>query len=269
MSLILGLFAIAQWVPAGFLPIPPEVKLGAMSAVAADARSGDLYVLHRGEPPILRYDSKRRYKNGWGTGQFKVAHGLRVDDSGNVWTTDNGLHRIQKWSRKGELLQTIDGLKSPDDLAFSKDGSIFIADTGNARIVQHTGVAIKNSWGQKGKADGEFGTAHGLAIDANDRIYVADRGNNRVQVFDTSGKHLATWSGFGNPFGLLWTRGRLLVSDGDAHKVIELDENGKVAAEWGNGEMLKLPHLMTIGRDGTLYIAEVNGQRVQMFRRAK
>jgi hypothetical protein len=124
------------------------------------------------------------------------------------------------------------------------------------------------SWGGKGKADGLFAAAHGLAIDAKDRIYVADRGNNRVQVFELSGKHVASWTGFGNPFGLLVNNGELLVSDGDANRMSHLTlDSGSVRAQWGDAEMLKLPHLMATDSRGVLYVAEVNGKRVQKFQR--
>jgi DNA-binding beta-propeller fold protein YncE len=122
-------------------------------------------------------------------------------------------------------------------------------------------------WGKKGRAAGQFATAHGLAIDKEDRIYVADRGNKRVQVFDSSGKHLADWSGFGNPFGLLVVGNELLASEGDIHKIFHLDREGRIVVSWGTPETLKLPHLMAVDSKGTLYVAEVNGKRVQIFRR--
>jgi hypothetical protein len=78
---------------------------------------------------------------------------------------------------------------------------------------------------------------------------------------------LATWSGFGNPFGLLVIGDELLASEGDIHRIFHLSRDGKITAEWGGPELLKLPHLMAVDSRGTLYITEVNGQRVQMFRR--
>ena len=127
---------------------------------------------------------------------------------------------------------------------------------------------VISTWGRKGSGPGEFAAAHGLAIDSRDRIYVADRGNNRVQVFDLTGKALAQWTGFGNPFGLLVLGESLLVSDGDAHRIAQLALNsGKVEAQWGDPQMLLLPHLMAVDSRGRLYVAEVNGKRVQIFKR--
>ena len=264
------------YAPAGFLKIPENIQLDAVSAVDVDSR-GRIYVLHRGEPPLLAFDAKGRYTHGWGQGMFEVAHGLRVDRDDNIWTTDNKLHVLRKFSPKGELLVTVGEagvgaadethFRSPDDIGFSSKGELFIADAGNGRIVRLSadGKYI-NSWGAKGTGDGEFAAAHGLTVDSRDRVIVADRGNNRVQVFSTDGKHLATWSGFGNPFGVLATGDTVIVSDGDAHRLIVLSLNdGREVARWGDPGTVQLPHLMATMRDGRLLVTEVNGKRVQIF----
>ncbi len=241
-----------------------------MSAVAVDARSGATYVLHRGPKPLLAYDKKGKFVRAWGEQMFKVAHGLRVDSAGNVWTTDNGNHKIRKFSPEGKLLLTLDeGFKSPDDLVFGKDGSIYVADAGNGRIVKMSAAgAVIKTWGKKGKGNGEFTLAHGLAIDSNDRIYVADRGANRVQVFSPDGEFVAAWSGFGNPFCLLAAGNELLVSEGEKHEIIHLSvADGSVISKWGGPGVLQLPHIMSMGSGGRLYVAEVNGKRVQIFRK--
>jgi sugar lactone lactonase YvrE len=255
----------------GFLAFPPNEEIGAMSAVAIDAQDR-VYVLHRGPKPLMAFDRSGKFLRSWGGGLFKVAHGLRIDRQGNIWTTDNGLHLIRKFSRDGKLLATLgEGelkFQSPDDLVFASNGDIVVADTGNARLVRISpqGKLIQ-AWGRKGKAGGEFATAHGLAIDSEDRIYVADRGNHRVQVFSLDGKHLSTWTGFGNPFGLHVLGGQLLVSDGDANRITHIDlATGAVSRQWGDRQTLQLPHLMANDSKGRLFVAEVNGKRVQIFR---
>jgi DNA-binding beta-propeller fold protein YncE len=263
-----------HYASAGFLNLPAEAGVGPMSAVAVDRAHGFIYVLHRGATPLLQFDAKGKYLAGWGIGAFKVPHGLRIDKAGDVWITDNGAHTVQKFSPSGKLLTTIaeanGRLKSPDDLVFSSNGDIYIADTGNARIVHLSpdGKFIAQ-WGQKGKGPGEFNTAHGLAIDAKDRIYVADRNNNRVQVFSPKGTFVTEWSGFGNPFGVMAYKNEIFVSEGEIHKIIELSQNGDVRKSWGGPDLLQLPHLMDYDKDGVLYISEVNGKRVQMFRLSK
>jgi DNA-binding beta-propeller fold protein YncE len=264
----------------GFLEIPKAVNLGAMSAVDVDAQ-GRTYILHRGEPPILAFDKQGKMTHAFGDGMFKVAHGLRIDRQGDVWTTDNGRHVIRKFSPEGRLLATY-GLeatpgagerlfRSPDDIVFASGGDIYVADAGNGRIVHlKSDGSYVGEWGKKGKGESEFAAAHGIAIDTQDRIYVADRGNNRIQVFSPEGKFLAAWGGFGNPFGALVVGDSLLVSDGDANTISHLSlKDGEMTAQWGDAEALQLPHLMAVAPDGRLFVAEVNGNRVQIFRRVK
>jgi len=259
----------------GFLQFPAEVEVGAMSSVAIDAEDR-IYVLHRGEPPLVAFDKDGKFVRAFGTGMFKVPHGLRVDREGNLWTTDNGNHVLRKFNREGRPLTTLgteskpagskDGFRAPDDLVFDSKGNMYVADSGNGRIAKLAADGtFLLEWGKKGKEPGQFATAHGLAIDKQDRIYVADRGNQRVQIFDASGKHLATWSGFGNPFGLLVVGDTLLASEGDIHKIFQLDREGKITASWGDPKSLLLPHLMAVDSKGTLYVTEVNGKRVQKF----
>lgn len=271
------LSAAEPYVSLGFVKFPAEIELGAVSAVAVDAQD-QVYILQRGEVPLLAFDSQGAYQRGWGQGLFKVPHGLRVDGEGNIWTTDNGNHVLRKFTSEGKLLATLgvegkaatgkDGFRSPDDVVFDSSGNIYIADAGNGRIVKLApNGSFLLAWGSKGKGPGQFATAHGLGIDREDRIYVADRGNKRIQVFDSTGKHLADWTGFGNPFGLLVVGDELLATEGDIHKIFHFDRAGKIVAHWGDPQLLKLPHLMAVNSKGVLYVAEVNGKRVQMFQR--
>jgi len=271
--------AADPFVSKGFVPLPADIEIGAMSAVAVDGPDR-VYVLHRGEPPLLVLDGKHRLVAGWGKGEFKTVHGLRVDARGNVWITDNALHIARRYSREGTVNLTLGqtgkagagaaGLRSPDDLVIDSRGLIYVADAGNKRIAKFDGDGkYLSEWGGGGKEPGKFSTAHGLAIDDRDRIYVADRGNNRVQVFSNDGQFLAEWTSAGNPFGLLVTAEGLIVADGDAHRLTLLNFEGKSLGQWGTPETLKLPHLMAQGTDGTVYVTEVNGKRIQLFQRAK
>jgi sugar lactone lactonase YvrE len=273
MERIIGAFLFAAALGAaqtseGFVQFPSGEEIGALSAVALD-RSDRLYVLHRGPKPIMVFDRAGKHVKSFGEGMFKVPHGLRIDKQGNLWTTDNQLNNIRRFSPDGKLLETFEGsFKSPDDLVFTSKGEIIVADTGNGRLARLNAKGeVVASWGKKGKGPGEFATAHGLAIDNQDHVYVADRGNNRVQVFDTSGKLLHVWEGFGNPFGLHVMNGQLIISDGDAHRMTHLQlTSGAIAKQWGDPKTLLLPHLMANDSKGRLFIAEVNGKRVQIFR---
>ena len=271
--------AAEPYVSTGFLPLPADIQIGPMSAVAVDGPDR-IYVLHRGEPPLLVLDGQHKLIAGWGKGEFKTPHGLRVDAKGNIWVTDNARHVVYRMSREGQVtltLGTLDkggagpmNLRSPDDLVFDSKGLIYVADAGNKRIAKFDADGkYLAEWGKGGKEPGQFSTAHGLAIDSKDRIYVADRGNRRVQVFNTEGQFQAAWTEADNPFGLLVTGEGLIVADGDAHRLTLLDFDGKSLGAWGSPDTLKLPHLMAINSSGTVYVTEVDGKRIQLFRRAK
>ena len=262
------LLAALVFTSLGFLHFPDEVGLGPMSAVAVHP-SGDIYVLHRGTKPLVVFDKNHKFKQAFGEGLYKVAHGLRIDKQGNIWTTDNQTNVIRKFSPDGKILTEInEGFKSPDDIVFSSTGEMFVADAGNARIVKLSADGkILKTWGKKGKADGEFALAHSMTIDSRDHIYIGDRGNNRVQVFDTDGKHLASFTDVGNPFGVMVMGQELLSSEGEQHKIYHTSLDGKPLGSWGSPEVLQLPHIMSFDKQGTLYVAEVNGKRVQMFNR--
>ena len=253
----------------GFVTFPQGEEIGPMSAVAIGKKQ-EIYVLHRGPKPLMAFDKDGKFVRSWGEGMFDLAHGLRVAPDGSIWTTDNQKNNLRQFSPEGKLLRTVEaGFKAPDDLVFASTGDIVVADAGNARIVRLSPAGkVVLEWGRKGTAPGEFAAAHGIAIDKQDRIYVADRGNNRVQVFSLDGKQIGVWTGFGNPFGLIVIGEQLLVSDGDANRIIHLSiKDGTIAGQWGDAEILKLPHLMAQDAKGTLYVAEVNGKRVQKFQR--
>lgn len=275
----------APYESAGFLEIPSSVRVDSVSAVEVDSK-GRIYVLHRGEPPLLQFDKNGRYIKGWGEGTFKVAHGLRIGPDDSIWTTDNQLHVIRKFSPEGQLLLTLGEtgigggdethFRSPDDLVFSSKGEIYVADAGNGRVVRlNKDGKFLSQWGTKGPKSqphgpSQFAAAHGIAIDKQDRIFVADRGNKRIQVFSPGGEFIAEWTGFGQPFGALVVGQELLVSDGDAHTISHLSlKDGKLAKQWGGPETLKLPHLMAVDPRGNLYVAEVAGKRIQRFRKLK
>ena len=262
-----------------FFQLPPDWKLGACSAVAVN-RKGEIIVFHRGEHPLIVFDAAGKFVRSWGDDLVKAAHGLRVDRDDNVWTTDMNGHRVFKFDPTGKLLLSLgtgkagaehDQFNKPTDIAFGSNGEFFITDGyGNTRVMKFAASGKwLMSWGQPGKADGQFNLPHAIVIDAKGRLLVGDRENNRVQVFDQDGKWLATWPGFA-PFGLARDlTGRIYVADAQAHQILRLNAAGEVERRWGRkgsapGEF-ELPHMLTFDASGQLYVAEINGLRVQKF----
>jgi len=186
--------------------------------------------------PILKFDrSSGKLLASIGAGMFIFPHGLHVDRDGNVWVTDGqgnkeGTqgHQVIKLSPQGKALMTLgkagvagngsDTLNEPCDVITAPNGDIFVADGHSgqnpktppdtvARIVKfdRNGKFIK-AWGKLGSGPGEFRTPHALAFDSRGRLFVADRGNHRVQIFDQDGKFLDAWEQFSRVSGLFIDR---------------------------------------------------------------
>jgi len=269
-----------QVVP-GWPATPDSIRWGAVSAVAADS-DDHIYVFHRGEHPVVVFDRQGAFLQSWGDGQIKKAHGLRIDHENNVWITDIGDHVVRKFTRDGRLLVTLgtpgeagDGpthFNQPTDVSVSPSGAFFVTDGyGNARVVAFSqeGKYLRE-WGKKGTGEGEFHLPHAIGRDQRGRLYVGDRENNRVQVFEPDGKFVASWTAGGAPYGLgLAVDGRLFVADGRANRVTVLDPNGRVLTRWGQagdepGQFL-MPHAVCLDSRGDVYVAEINGKRAQKF----
>lgn len=266
---------VADW-----LKLPDTVKLGAVSAVATDS-ADRVYIFHRGKQPILVFDKDGKYLRSWGDDAVKTAHGLRIDREDNIWVTDIGNHQVLKFDASGKLLLSLgkkgkpgdatDQFDRPTDVAFTPSGDFYVSDGyGNSRVLKfsHDGKLVKQ-WGKKGKGEGEFNLPHAICLDEKGRVYVGDRENNRVQVFDADGKFIAQLKESGAPFGLFLSKDRLFVADGRAHWVKVLDLQGKTLGRWGEmgqgAGQFKLPHMLCVDSQGAIYVAEVNGQRVQKF----
>ena len=210
--------------------LPAGRTWGATSAVDV-APNGNLWVAERcgantcagsNLPPILEFDPSGKLLRSFGAGLLIFPHGFHVDRDGNVWVTDaqgrDGKgHQVFKFSPDGKLLLTLgkagvagagnDELNQPSDVAVAPNGDIFVADGhdsgSNMRIVKYTkdGKFIK-TWGKPGTAPGEFNVPHGIAFDSKGRLFVADRANNRLQIFDQDGKFLEEWKQFSRLSGI-------------------------------------------------------------------
>jgi DNA-binding beta-propeller fold protein YncE len=265
-----------------FLQVPAGVTLGPCSAVAVDRRD-QVHLFHRAKSPILCFDRDGKFVRAWGDDLIKSPHGLRIDGDGNIWTTDTGHHLVLKFNPEGKLLLSlgasdkpgtgIDQFDRPTDVAFGPDGEVYISDGyGNDRVMEFDarGKFVK-TWGKAGTARGQFDLPHCIRVDSQQRILVGDRQNKRIQVFDRDANVLAIWEGFA-PYGLEIDRdGTLFVADVVANRIIQLDEDGKVVHSWG-GEgsgpgQFRAPHMLACDSVGNLFVAEVDGQRLQKFRR--
>jgi DNA-binding beta-propeller fold protein YncE len=265
---------------AGWPQLPASFQFGQVTGVATDG-ADNVYVFHRGKQPLAVFDKAGKFLRSWGDDLIKTAHGVRVDPAGYVWLTDIGSHLVMKFDRQGKLLLTLgqknqpgdapDKFNKPADVAVAPTGEFYVADGyGNSRVVKFAkdGKYLKE-WGKKGKGEGEFNLPHAICLDAKGRVYVGDRENDRVQVFDAEGKFLAQWPDSGAPFGLFLHADEMYLADGRAHAINILTLAGNRTATWGMKGMeagqFNLPHWVCRDSQGALYVAEVEGKRVQKF----
>jgi peptidylamidoglycolate lyase len=279
----------------GWPQYPDGFSTREVAGVGVDSH-GHVFVFHRGRRPILCLDPETgRVLASWGDGMFGSAHGLALDNKDNVWVTDTVRHQVIKFSHDGELLMTV-GAKDvpgadprhfnrPTDVAIAPNGDFWVADGyGNSRIVRFTaGGEYVTEWGVKGDKPGEFDTPHGITLDKQGRVYVADRGNARIQVFEGNGKLLHVWKSeeLGRPWAVeVGPDGYLYVADGgDLHqqpeafernRALKLDLNGNILATWGSfgsyDGQFYWAHDIAAGPKGEVYVGDVYwGMRVQKF----
>jgi DNA-binding beta-propeller fold protein YncE len=186
-----------------------------VSWVTLDSK-GTIYALHRGlkHDPIFVLDRDGKILRSWGKGLYTIPHAIRIDPDGNVWTVDSGSSVLYKFTPEGKQLLRIEvgevparrgggGFRGTADVAFAK-GRIYVADGyGNARVLvyDHTGKRV-NQWGTPGTGPGQFNLVHGITIDRDNIVYVADRSNGRIQRFDLEGKYLGEWNNLGKTFSV-------------------------------------------------------------------
>ena len=188
--------------------------------------------------PILKFDSSGNLVKSFGAGMIVRPHGLFIDKNNNVWVTDGDAEngkgdQVFEFSQDGKVLLTLgkagvagdgqDTFNKPSDVLVAPSGDIFVADGhgpgSNARIVKFSadGKFIK-AWGKEGTGPGEFNNPHSLAMDFKGRLFVADRGNSRIQIFDQGGQFLEEWRQFGRPSGVFIDKNDVLyVADSESN----------------------------------------------------
>jgi DNA-binding beta-propeller fold protein YncE len=205
------------------------------------------------------------------------------DPERRVWVVNDARQQVHVFSNDGKNLLFSLGTWNeagsdkthfgrPQDVAWLADGSILVADgNDNARVVKFDSKGnYLLEWGSKGKADGQFDVVHAVATDKNNRVYVADRGNDRIQVFDAFGKHLATWPNLNFPNHIVITENQdVWVADNQPVRLVKFDTAGNRLYSWdadgrGPGQFAEL-HEFGIDMDGNWYGADNILGRSQKF----
>ncbi len=273
--------------------LPDGMTMGAAASVAFDAK-GQLFVLTRGDKTFFEFNPDGTFVRAFGDKLFTRSHGLRIDREGNLWATDVGGHVVVKLDRQGQTLLTIGTkgeagewneaagsrkLNQPNDVVIAANGDVFVAQghtpgaAGDARVLKFdkTGKFIK-SWGGKGSGPGQFQVAHGIAIDAKGLLWVADRENQRIQVFDQDGTFVREVKYKGLPCSIDIGQQFMYMVNGFAGQVLKLDLNGKVLAAAGKpgkgpGEFGEA-HMIAVSQKDEIFVADsVNAALVKFVKK--
>jgi hypothetical protein len=272
----------------GWGELPPEIDCGDIVAVAVDRRD-HVHVFARGQHPLLVFDRDGVLLRTWGHGLFKRPHGLEIASDDTLLTTDDGDSCVRVFTLEGRLLSEIGAPGRPAPFmsgepfhrcthtARSPSGDVYISDGyGNACVHRFSpdGRHLQ-TWGESGTGPGQFYIPHNICCDADGLVYVADRENHRIQVFDGEGRYQTEWRGVHRPCALCRDGGLFYVGEvGPAMRATlgfpnlgprlsVLDGEGRVLARIGRetgpvgpGRFVA-PHGMAVDSHGDIYVADL------------
>jgi peptidylamidoglycolate lyase len=292
----------------GWPVLPQGEILGAVTGVGVDSHD-NVFVFHRAgrlwpdsgildttpiaRPTVALFDGRTGVLiTQWGANRFAMPHGLTVDREDNVWLTDVALQQVYKFSHDGKLLLTLGArgvsgddsshFNRPTDVGVAPDRSFYVSDGYlNTRVLKFASDGkFLFQWGTAGSGPGQFDLPHGIALDAAGRVYVADRSNARVQIFDADGHYVTEWKGaaLGRPYNVaLGSDGTAFVVDGGDQPDRPPDRSGAAVVRpdgsviqrfgrFGNYDgQFALAHDIAVAKDGSVYVGDITGRRVQKF----
>ncbi len=267
--------------------MPRFWSFGRASDGAVNSRD-EIHIFSRGKHPLTIWDVDGNFISSWGEGDFSTeAHGIYIAPNDNVWLVDRDYHIATEHKPDGTLLRTLGNKLAPSPsfvgnpfnmhsgLAIAPNGDLFVSDGyGGHRVHRFSPEGeLELSWGKQGTGPGEFALLHNIWVDADSRVFICDRENDRIQIFDREGNYLEEWIDLHKP-GDIW------VSDGVVHVVEQGEEcgvslwnlQGDLIARWrgndGQSGMLTAPHGLCVDSQGSIYVTEIGeAQRVTKFQR--
>jgi DNA-binding beta-propeller fold protein YncE len=274
-----------------------------VAAVATDSRDR-VYVFNRGEHPVMVFEQDGTFLTSWGEGLFARPHGITIGPDDSVYCTDDLDHTVRKFTSDGRLLLTLGTSGRPSDTgatsmdyrtilragppfhyptnaALSPEGDLYVSDGyGNARVHKFAADGrLLLSWGEPGGGPGQFRLPHGIAVDQQGTVYVADRENNRIQLFTLDGTYRCEWTDLAQPYQVFLDgagnvyvaevgfragmRPETVPADAPGGRVSIFDRQGRLLARWGGGRNpcapgdFYAPHGICVDSRGDIYVGEV------------
>ena len=293
MAVIMGTGAHTYQLVESWGNLPDGWTFLDVAAVAVDKRD-QVYAFNRGKHPMIVFDRDGNFLRSWGEDIFKRAHGLHMGPDETIYCTDEGDHTVRQCTLEGKVLLQIGVPGKPAPLmsgepfhrcthtALSPRGDIYVSDGyGNARVHKYSPDGkLLMSWGEPGTDEGQFNLVHNICCDVDGWVYVADRENHRVQVFDGNGKYEAQWNNLHRPCGLFMPAGErkpicyigelgpgLAVNMRTPNlgaRISIVTNEGKLLARLGKsipghgpGEFMS-PHGLAVDSRGDIYVGEVS-----------
>jgi DNA-binding beta-propeller fold protein YncE len=277
--------ALPHKVVANWAQLPKGWNFGECSGVDVD-KDDNVWVFNRGKHPVMQFDKNGKLIQSWDEAPIKSSHGIRVGPDGNIWAVDVEAHSLFTFNPQGRLTQVIgnpggrpgtmetkDSFNRPTGVAFGPGGEFYVSDGYvNSRVVKYGRDGIyQKQWGKNGKGDSEFNIAHDIAVDSKGRVYVADRENYRVQVFDPEGNLVSKWTDVGSPWGLYYVprENAIYMADGYNNRVVKLNTEGQILGVLGSYGKTQgkfdFAHNIAVDSSGSIYVAEIKNWRVQKF----
>lgn len=270
--------------------LPPGVNLHGTSGIAFNSK-GNIFIIHRGPMPLMEFDPDGNFIRGFGDGMFERSHGLRIDAEDNIWATDVRSNMVYKFDSSGRLAMVL-GVKGhvgewhpfghlrlfeePNEAVVGPTGDIYVLQghgKGDSRVIKFDRDGnFTKTWGGKGKGPGQFDLPHSLVFDAEGLLYIADRNNARIQVFDADGNYVRESAHPGAPCGLFMGADQhLWLAHGHTGHVMKLDLHGRVVGViegGGPGKTLGKygeAHYMAISPRDEIFVADTLNWRIQKY----
>jgi DNA-binding beta-propeller fold protein YncE len=291
MTIIIGEGEYRYEVTENWGNLPDGWRYGEVAAVGVDSKD-NVYVFNRGKHPMLVFDRTGKFLRSWGEDLFARPHGIHVAPDDTLWCTDDGDHTVRHITTDGKMLLQIgvpgepapymggDPFHRCTHTALSPSGDLYVADGyGNARVHKYAPDGrLLFSWGEPGTEPGEFNIVHNICCDEDGWVYVADRENHRIQVFDGKGRFETQWNNMHRPCGLCMTRGKSPIAYiGETGPSMSVNANhpgigprisvwtldGKRIARAGDAtrqatSQFIAPHGLAVDSRGDIYVGEVS-----------
>lgn len=266
----------------GWGKLPEGWKFTQVAGMAVDSHDR-VYVYNRSEHPVIVFDREGNFLNSWGEGILtRGGHGIFMDAGDYVYLVDGTMQTVMKFTQEGERIlmlgtegQANEGkpFNRPTDVALSPSDEIYVSDGYGNSLVHRFSADGKLicSWGEPGSEVGQFNLPHSVVVDRQERVYVADRENHRIQVFTSEGEYITMLTGFLQPTDLFIDDDDNLYVSELQHRVSIMSLNGEILARLGGEEsnapgQFVAPHGVWTDSQNSLYVGEVlEGQRIQKF----